>query len=420
MSQRRRLVVKMVRNNNIEVLSPAGDMEKLQYALWYGADAVYLALKDFGMRAGAGNFTPDDLKIAVQKAHEYGAKVYVTCNILPTNSQIDHMVEYFKSVTEARVDALIISDIGLLAAAKKYAPDIDIHISTQAGIVNYLTAQEFYNMGAKRVVLARELSLEDIKVIRDKTDPRLEIETFVHGAMCVSFSGRCLLSSYMVGRDANRGECAQPCRWGYYLMEEKRPGQYYKLVEDQSGTYILNAKDLCMIEHIDKLIDAGISSLKIEGRAKSFYYVAVVTNAYKMSVDIYKKNPSNFEVPNWILDEVTKVSHRQYSTGFYFGKPENGQYYENGGYVREYDVVATVEDSNQSFINCIQRNKFSVGDSVQIIIPGMEPEKLVIEQILDDSGNLIQSVPHPMMNFRIPNRLGKIYQKGAIIRKERA
>ena len=243
------------------------------------------------MRAGAGNFGVDELKEAVKKAHLHNVKVYVTCNILPTNQQIDNIREYLNIVAEAKIDALIIADMGVLAAAKKFAPNIDVHISTQAGIVNYMAANEFYKMGAKRVVLARELSLDDIKTLRDKTDDRLEIETFVHGAMCVSFSGRCLLSSYLTGRDSNRGECAQPCRWSYNLVEEKRPGQYFPIVEDKNGTYILNAKDLCMINYIDKLAEAGVSSLKIEGRAKSFYYVAIITNAYRQAIDIYYKNP---------------------------------------------------------------------------------------------------------------------------------
>ena len=411
----------MMIKNKIELLAPAGDMERLDYAILYGADAVYLSLKDFGMRAGAGNFDPDELKIAVKKAHEKNIKVYVTCNILPTNKQIDNIKEYLSIISESKVDALIVADMGVLAAAKKFSPEIEIHISTQAGIVNYMSANEFYKLGAKRVVLARELSLDDIKTIREKTDERLEIEAFVHGAMCVSFSGRCLLSSYLTGRDSNRGECAQPCRWSYKLVEEKRPGQYFEIFEekdqDPKGTYILNAKDLCMIKYIDKLADSGISSLKIEGRAKSFYYVAVITNAYRQAIDIYYKNKNNFELPSWIISEVEKVSHRRYSTGFYFGKPDNGQYYKNGGYIRTCDVMATVGDSDEKYIYCTQRNKFSVSDELEIISTGKKPEIIKINKILDQDGNIIDSVAHPMMKFKIINISGEKYPKGAIIRK---
>lgn len=405
-------------NNRIELLSPAGDMEKLEYAILFGADAVYLALKDFGMRAGTGNFEKDELVDAVKKAHSNGVKVYTTCNILPKNYHMDNIKEYLDVIKVAGVDALIVADIGVLAAVKKYLPSIDIHISTQAGIVNYAAAQEFFNIGAKRVVLARELSLDDIKVIRERTDPRLEIETFVHGAMCVSFSGRCLLSSYLTGRDANRGECAQPCRWSYYLMEEKRPGQYFKICEDDAGTYILNAKDLCMIEHIDKLAAAGINSFKIEGRAKSFYYVAMVTNAYKQAIELYYKNPDGYKVPNYLMQEVEKVSHRQYSTGFYFGRPNSGQFYENGGYIRTCEVMATVEKSDEKFIYCTQRNKFNVGEQLEIIAPNQKANEMLMESIWDENNVKINSVPHPMMKFKIPNVFGTKYVKGAIIRKK--
>ncbi len=403
--------------HKIELLSPAGDMEKLEYAILFGADAVYLALKEFGMRAGTGNFEKDELITAVKKAHLNGVKVYVTCNILPKNNHMDNIKEYLEVIKTANVDALIVADIGVLAAVKKYLPNIAIHVSTQAGIVNYAAAQEFFNMGAKRVVLARELQLSDIQVIREKTDPSLEIEAFVHGAMCVSFSGRCLLSSYLTGRDANRGECAQPCRWNYYLMEEKRPGQYFKICEDDAGTYILNAKDLCMIEYIDKLAAAGINSFKIEGRAKSFYYVAMVTNAYKKAIELYYKNPDGYKVPSYLIQEVEKVSHRQYSTGFYFGNPNNGQFYENGGYIRTCEVMATVEKSDEKFIYCIQRNKFNVGENLEIISPSKKAREILIESIWDENDVSITSVPHPMMKFKIPNTFGTKYEKGAIIRK---
>ncbi len=403
-------------NKGIELLAPAGDIERLDYAILYGADAVYLSLKDFGMRAGAPNFDVDDFKSAVSRAHKNNVKVYVTCNILPTNSQIDNIEEYLKIVSDAKIDGLIIADIGVLFAAKKYAPDIEIHISTQAGIVNYMSAQEFYNMGAKRVVLARELSLEDIKVIRDKTNHDLELEVFVHGAMCVSFSGRCLLSSFLTGRDANRGQCAQPCRWSYRLVEESRPGQYFPIFEDQGGTYILNAKDLCMIEHIDKLAECGVDSLKIEGRAKSFYYVAVITNAYRQAIDLYYKDKNNYKIPDWLLREVENVSHREYSTGFYFGKPNNGQFYKSGGYVRSCEVMATIDRSDEKFLYCTQRNKFQIGDELEVISPSSSPEKIKVDDIFDENDEPIQSVSHAMMKFKISNKFAKIYPSGSIIR----
>ena len=316
---------------NLEVLAPAGDEERFNAAINYGADAVYLGRKQFGMRSSPMNFDFEQLVKAVQSAHVKGIKVYLTCNTLPRNNEISQFEQFVREAVEADVDALIVADIGLLALIKKYAPDMEIHISTQTGVVNYVTARELCNMGAKRIVLARELSLDEIAEIRAKTNPDMEIEAFVHGAMCVSFSGRCLLSQYLVNRDANRGECAQPCRWGYHLVEEKRPNEFFPIFEYEKGTYILNAKDMCMIEHIDKLAQAGVDSLKIEGRAKSAYYVTVVTNAYRMAVDEYYRNPDNFVLPDWIRDEVYKVSHRKYCNGFFFGTPENSQYYENSG-----------------------------------------------------------------------------------------
>lgn len=403
-----------------EVLAPVGDYERLTYAVNYGADAVYLGGTAFGMRAASAKFDFDTMKKAVEYAHARDVKVYLTCNTLPLNSEVDQLADYLRNAQTAGVDAVIVADIGVLMEAKRVIPDMDIHISTQTGIVNYLTANELYKLGAKRVVLARELPLEEIKRIRDKTPPELEIETFVHGAMCMSFSGRCLLSNYMVGRDANRGECAQPCRWGYYLMEEKRPGQYFPIFEDEKGSYILNAKDMCMIEHIDKVIDAGVTSLKIEGRAKSFYYVAVVTNAYRQAVDLYKKDPKNFKLPSWIEEETRKVSHRQYSTGFYFGRPEEGQYYENGGYVRQWDVVAVVDKTEGDVLYCTQRNKFSVGEEVEIIRPFAtledRPVTYQVTEITDELGNKRESANNAMMKFTMPAK-GLNLPQGSIIRR---
>ena len=304
--------------NRLEVLAPAGDYERFKAALDYVADAVYLGGKSFGMRAAPQNFDYEGLKKAVEEAHQKGVKVYLTCNTLPRNDEIPYFEQFIKEAVDSKVDAVIVADIGLMSLVKKYAPDMEIHMSTQTGIVNYVAANELYNMGAKRVVLARELSLEEVAEIRAKTPSELDIEVFVHGAMCMSFSGRCLLSSYLTNRDANRGECAQPCRWGYHLMEEKRTDEFFPIFEDEKGSYILNAKDMCLIDHLDESAKAGVTSFKIEGRAKSSYYVSIVTNAYRMAMDIFKSDPDNYKLPDWVRDEVFKISHRKYCTGFFF------------------------------------------------------------------------------------------------------
>lgn len=403
---------------NLEVLSPVGDMDRLHAAIDYGADAVYLGMQMFGMRAAPKNFTEETLKTAVEVAHQRGVKVYLTCNTLPRNDEIVHFDRFIEAAVNAKVDALIANDIGVFSLIRKKAPDMEIHVSTQAGIVNYVTANEFYNMGAKRVVLARELSLDEIAEIRAKIPNDLEIECFVHGAMCVSFSGRCLLSNYLVNRDANRGECAQPCRWGYHLMEEKRTNEFYPVFEDETGTFILNAKDMCMIDHIDKLAKAGVNSLKIEGRAKSDYYVSVVTNAYRKAVDIFKADPDNFKLPDWIRDEVFKISHRDYCTGFFFGHPkECRQYYENSGYIREYDVVGVIDKCENGKIYATQRNKFNKGDEVEILSPVGEPVKIVAEKLFDEKGNEIETVNHAMMKFIL--ECDKEFPKNAIIRMKK-
>lgn len=396
-----------------EVLAPVGDAERLEAAILYGADAVYLGGKQFGMRANPANFTNDELAQAVKLAHSHNVKVYLTCNTLPTNEEIEFLPQFIDDAVNAGVDAMIVADIGILMAIKRQAPHIDVHISTQTGVVNYLTANELYKLGAKRVVLARELSLETIKEIRNKTPKELEIETFVHGAMCMSFSGRCLLSNYLTGRDANRGECAQPCRWGYHLVEEKRPDQFYPIYEDEKGSYILNAKDMCMIEHIDKLVDAGITSLKIEGRAKSAYYVAVVTNAYRHAVDMYVKNPKEYKLEDWVLDETKKVSHREYSTGFYFGRPD--QCYKSGGYVREWDIIANVKGYSNGMLELLGRNKFSVNDDVEILEPNKKPISFKITEIFDENGNSIEASCHPMATIKIPFEKELIV--GSVVRK---
>lgn len=401
-----------------EVLAPAGDLERLTAAVEYGADAVYLGGKSFGMRAAPQNFTCEQLDEAVKMCHSRGVKVYLTCNTLPRNDEIPYFEQFMEEAKQCNVDAVIVADLGLLSLVKKYAPDMEIHMSTQTGIVNYVTANELYNMGAKRIVLARELSLEEIAEIRAKTPKELDIEAFVHGAMCVSFSGRCLLSQYLVNRDANRGQCAQPCRWGYHLMEEKRTDQFFPVFEDEQGTYILNAKDLCMIDHLDKVVKAGVTSLKIEGRAKSSYYVSVVTNAYRMAVDYLMEHPDDYDtLPDYIKDEVFKVSHRKYCTGFFFGHPNDCQYYENSGYIREYDVAAVIEKCEDGFIYASQRNKFSVGEEAEILSPGKPFDTMVIKEIFNENGESVESACHATMKVKIPCE--KVYPPNSVIRMKK-
>lgn len=383
----------------IELLSPAGDRERLEAAVRYGADAVYLAGDLFGMRAGCGNFDADALPEAVGWAHERGCRVYLACNALPTSREADELPEFLRRASGAGIDALIAADIGVLMLAKRIVPELPIHVSTQVGVMNYLTAAELYKLGASRVVLARELSLEDIRVIRDKTPPELELEAFVHGAMCMSFSGRCLISSYLTGRDANRGECAQPCRWSYRLVEEKRPGQYFPIVEEDGGSYLLNAQDLCMIEQLDKLIGAGVTSLKIEGRAKSAYYTAATTNAYRGALDAYIAAPGSYAPPEWALAEVMKASHREYSTGFYFGTPE--QHHEDGGYIRDWDVIAVVEKWENGVLTVSERNRFAVGEQVEAMIPRGVPVTFTISGITDPETGAVDTARHPMKIYEL-------------------
>lgn len=405
----------MINYDELEVLAPAGDFERFQAALDYGADAIYLGGKTFGMRASPANFDFEQLNEAVKLAHSKNKKVYLTCNTLPRNNEVPQFEEFIKSVAACNIDAVIVAELGLMSLIKKYTPDMEIHMSTQTGIVNYQTANVLYNMGAKRVVLARELSLEEIAEIRAKSPADMEIEVFVHGAMCVSFSGRCLLSSYLVNRDANHGECAQPCRWGYHLMEEKREGEFYPVFEDEQGTYILNAKDLCMINHIEQLAEAGVTSLKIEGRAKSAYYVSVVTNAYRMAVDWHKSNPGQ-PLPEWISDEVFKVSHRKYCTGFFFGHPKNCQYYETSGYVRNYDVVAVIDKCENGIVYATQRNRFFLGDTLEILAPGQKPFVFKPELIWNENNEEIDTVNHAMMKFRFKCEIE--FPPRSIIRKQ--
>ncbi|MDE7053996.1 MAG: U32 family peptidase, partial [Oscillospiraceae bacterium] len=344
-----------------ELLSPAGDMERLRMAVLYGADAVYLAGESFGMRSFAGNFTGEALPEAVRFAHAHGVRVHVTVNTMPRSEEVDQLPAWLELVNDAGVDALIAADLGTFTLAGRYAPRCERHVSTQVSVANYAAAQAWYDLGAKRVILARELSLEEIREIRARTPRDLELEAFVHGAMCVSYSGRCLLSNYMTGRDSNRGACAQPCRYQYYLMEEKRPGEYFPVFEDEKGTYIMNSRDMCMIDHVDDLISAGLSSLKIEGRAKSAYYAAIVTGAYRHVIDdVWAGRTPD---PIW-REEVEKVSHRHYATGFYYGPP--GQYLENARYIREWQVVALVEECDETGLATLTlRNKFCAGDELE-------------------------------------------------------
>ncbi len=371
--------------HNIELLSPAGDMERLVLAVKFGADAVYLAGEQFGMRTNPSNFNAEQLKKAVELVHSNNKKLYLTCNTLPRNNEIGALPDYLKYAANIGVDAFIIADMGVLSLAKKYAPDVDVHMSTQVGIVNYAAANALYEMGAKRIVTARELSLDEIKEIRDKTNPDLEIEVFVHGAMCMSFSGRCILSDYMVGRDANRGDCAQPCRWKYHLVEETRPGQFFPVNQDDNGTYIFNSRDLCMIEHIPELDRAGVDSFKIEGRAKSEYYTAIVTYAYRNAIDEYLKNRKpDFKPSQWILDEMEKMSHREYTTGFNFGPIKNGQVLDTGGYIRNWDVCALFKSYENGRLTVSQRNRFYQGDALEVVEPFKKPYKITVAELYNE------------------------------------
>ncbi len=384
-----------------ELLSPAGDFDRLYAAVKYGADAVYLGSSAFGMRTAAASFGGDKLIQAVNIAHASGVKVYLTCNTLPHNDDMEHLPAFLDEVALARVDALIVSDIGVLNAIKKRLPNMEIHISTQAGIVNYATACAYHDMGAKRVVLARELSLDEIATLRAKTPSELEIECFVHGAMCVSFSGRCLLSNYICGRDSNRGDCSQPCRWKYSLVEEKRPGLYFPIEQDDSGTYILNSKDMCLVEHIPELVNAGISSFKIEGRAKSEYYTAVVTNAYRNAIDGYFANTTpEYKTEQWIIDELRKISYREYCTGFFFDSPHDDACISyKGGYLRPWDVCAVVDGYADGRLYCTQRNRFFEGEEVEILSAEEKPFKVKAVDLRNEENEPIDSTKHAMMKF---------------------
>ncbi|MDE6997423.1 MAG: U32 family peptidase [Oscillospiraceae bacterium] len=380
-----------------ELLCPAGDMERLRMAVLYGADAVYLAGESFGMRSFAGNFSQEELPRAVAFAHERGVRVHVTVNTMPRNREADGLPDWLAFLNDAGVDALIVADLGAFSMAGKYAPRCERHVSTQASVSNYAAASAWFEAGASRVILARELSLEEIREIRARTPRELELEAFVHGAMCVSYSGRCLLSNYMTGRDSNRGACAQPCRYQYYLMEEKRPGEYFPVFEDEAGTYIMNSRDMCMIDHVDDLLDAGLDSLKIEGRAKSAYYAAIVTGAYRHVIDdVWAGRPVD---PVW-RNEVERVSHRHYATGFYYGPP--GQYTDNARYIREWQVVALVTecDGDGNAVLTL-RNKITAGESLEVVGPDCKPETFTAEGMTDMDGTPLEMLRNPQMMFRM-------------------
>ena len=400
-----------------ELLAPAGNMEKLKMALLYGADAVYLGGKQFGLRAFGGNFSNEELKEAVEFAHNLNKKVYVTVNIFPHNSDIEMLPEYLAFLNTTGADALLVADIGLFMLAKKYAPDIELHISTQANNTNWATVDAWHNMGASRVVLARELSKDEISVIRQKCS--VELEMFVHGAMCISYSGRCLLSNYMTGRDSNRGSCAQPCRWKYSLVEEKRPGQYFPIEEDERGTFIFNSKDMCLLPYLPDVIESGVDSLKIEGRMKSVHYAASVVKAYRMAIDSYFENPEAFAVKEEWLEELEKVSHRSYTTGFYYGKPtEKDQIYTSSSYIQTSDFVGLVLDYDEAtgFATVEQRNNMKLGQEIEVFQPQLPGYRQLLGEMYNHEGEAIEVAPHPQQIVKI--RMEAPVEPYAILRRD--
>ena len=405
--------------NKPEILSPAGDFERLRYAVAYGADAVYLAGKQFGMRAASDNFTEEELKEGIAYAHARGVKVYVTVNISPRSNEFPALERYLLQLQEFHADALIVSDLGVIRMARRVIPQMPLHISTQASILNAEAALFWVEMGAERIVLARELSLEQIKEIRDAIPPEVEIECFVHGAMCISISGRCLISNYTTGRDANHGACAQSCRWKYALMEEKRPGQYFPVDEDERYTYLYNSKDMCMIEHIPELVAAGVSSFKIEGRAKTAFYTAGITSAYRRAVDAYfASGDPNFQLPKEIAEEIGRVSHREYFTGFYFGRDPKGQYYDDCMYIRDWEVAALFdscdEDGNAVFI---LKNRFFAGETLELMQPGEPVYRFKVESMQNDDGEELDAARSAMMrvHMKFPFRVKEF----GILRREK-
>lgn len=403
-----------------ELLIPASSLEVLKVAVMYGADAVYIGGEVFGLRAKAKNFSLEEMKEGVEFAHTHGVKVYVTANILAHNKDLAGVREYFAQLRDVvKPDALIISDPGIFTIAKEVCPEIERHISTQANNTNYGTYLFWYGLGAKRVVSARELSLEEIKEIRANIPDDLEIETFVHGAMCISYSGRCLLSNYFTGRDANQGACTHPCRWKYAIVEETRPGEYMPVYENERGTYIFNSKDLCMIEHIPELMESGIDSFKIEGRMKTALYVATVARTYRKAIDDYLESPENYQkhLP-WYLDQISNCTYRQFTTGFFFGKPsEEAQIYDSNTYVKEYTYLGIVGEQNgEGLYRIEQRNKFSVGEQIEVMKPDGENLTVTVKRIVDEDGNEMESAPHPKQALYI--NLGQPLELYDILRRK--
>ena len=391
-------------DKKLELLSPAGDMERLRMSVAYGADAVYLAGQQYGMRSFAGNFSREELREAVALCRAHGVAVHVTCNTMPRSGELEGLPEYLEYLQDIGVTAAIIGDIGVLALAKRHAPRLKLHISTQASVTNYQAARAWHDLGAGRVILARELTLDEVAEIRAKTPSTLELEAFVHGAMCVSYSGRCVLSNYMTGRDAGRGACAQPCRYKYAVVEEKRPGEFFPVEEDDRGTYLFNSKDMCMIDHVPELLAAGLDSLKIEGRAKTFYYVASVTAAYRRALDAYLADPlnDNFELPAEVYEELTRTSHRHYSPGFYFGREQARQATDSATYIREWEFVGTVDGWENGVASCQQRGKWSLGDTLEALCPDGRSIPLNPEWIENEAGERVESTPHAMEKYTIP------------------
>lgn len=389
----------------VELLAPAGNLEKLKMAVVYGADAVYLGGEEFGLRASAGNFSMGELKEGIEFAHSKGKKVYVTMNIIPHNEDFAGMPDYIRELRDVGADAVIFSDPGIFELLRAEAPEMELHLSTQANNTNWRSASFWHRLGVKRVILARELSLAEIREIRANVPDSLELEMFVHGAMCISYSGRCLLSNYMAGRDSNRGLCAHPCRWKYSLVEEKRPGEYMPVFENERGTFIFNSKDLCLIEHLPAIIESGVSSLKIEGRMKSSYYVATVVKAYREALDAYAADPGNYRFDGRWLDELSKASHREYTTGFFEGKPSGReQNYKTSSYIREYEFVGLVTDYDHStgIATVEQRNRFSAGEELEVVGPKGPFRLQKVISMKNADGEDIDVAPHPQMTVYMP------------------
>lgn len=386
-----------------ELLIPASSLEVLKTAVIFGADAVYIGGEAFGLRAKAKNFSPDEMREGIAFAHAHGVKVHVTANILAHNYDLEGAKAYFRELAEIKPDAIIVADPGMVMLAKENCPDIDIHISTQANNTNYMTFRFWYEQGIRRVVCARELSLAEIRQIRENIPEDMEIESFIHGAMCISYSGRCLLSNYFTGRDANHGACTHPCRWKYAVVEETRPGEYMPVYENERGTYIFNSKDLCMIEHIPEMLDAGIDSFKIEGRMKTALYVATVARTYRKAIDAAMTSPEAYEkILPWCREEISKCTYRQFTTGFYFGKPdENTQIYDNNTYINEYIYLGIVGETEGNFVRIEQRNKFSVGETIEIMKPDGSNVETKVLSIFNEGGESMESAPHPQQKLKV-------------------